>query len=47
MINKKQNYGKRYMDNEKTDGYYVNKIQKDLTFIEEHMKTVDIEELLK
>ena len=33
------------MDNEKTDGYYVNKIQKDLIFIEEHMRTVDIEEL--
>ena len=33
------------MDNVKTDGYYIQKIQKDLKFIVEHMRTVDIEEL--
>ena len=33
------------MDNIKTDGYYIQKIRKDLEFIIEHMKNVDIEEL--
>ena len=33
------------MDNVKTDSYYIQKIQKDLKFIVEHMKNIDIEEL--
>lgn len=33
------------MDNEKTDSYYIEKIRKDLEFIVEHMRKVDIEEL--
>ena len=33
------------MDNVKTDGYYIQKIQKDLKFIVERMRNVDIEEL--
>ena len=33
------------MDNIKTDSYYIQKIQKDLEFIVEHMRNVDIEEL--
>lgn len=33
------------MDNLKTDGYYIQKIRKDLEFITEHMRNVDIESL--
>ena len=33
------------MDNIKTDSYYIQKIQRDLKFIVEHMRNVDIEEL--
>ena len=33
------------MDNVKTDSYYIEKIRKDLEFIVEHMRNVDIEEL--
>lgn len=33
------------MDNVKTDSYYIQKIQKDLKFIVDHMRNVDIEEL--
>lgn len=33
------------MDNIKNDSYYIQKIRKDLSFIVEHMKGVDIEEL--
>ena len=33
------------MDNVKTDSYYIQKIRKDLEFIVEHMRDVDIEEL--
>ena len=33
------------MDNVKTDSYYVEKIRKDLEFIVDHMRNVDIEEL--
>ncbi|MBR3770313.1 MAG: DUF86 domain-containing protein [Lachnospiraceae bacterium] len=33
------------MDNVKTDSYYIQKIQKDLKFIVEHMKNIDIEDL--
>lgn len=33
------------MDNTKNDQYYVQKIRKDLSFIVEHMKDVDQEEL--
>lgn len=35
------------MDNTKNDQYYVQKIRKDLSFIVEHMKDVDQEELSK
>ena len=35
------------MDNTKNDQYYVQKIRKDLSFIVEHMKDVDLEELSK
>ena len=33
------------MDNVKTDSYYIEKIRKDLEFIVDHMRNVDIEEL--
>ena len=33
------------MDNVKNDSYYIEKIRKDLEFIVEHMRNVDIEEL--
>ena len=33
------------MDNVKTDSYYIEKIRKDLEFIVDHMRTIDIEEL--
>lgn len=33
------------MDNVKTDSYYIQKIRKDLEFIVNHMKNVEIEEL--
>ena len=33
------------MDNVKNDCYYIRKIRKDLQFIVQHMKDVDIEEL--
>lgn len=33
------------MDNVKTDSYYIEKIRKDLEFIVEHMRNVDMEEL--
>lgn len=33
------------MDNVKTDNYYIQKIRKDLSFIVDHMRNVDIEEL--
>ena len=33
------------MDNVKTDSYYIEKIRKDLEFIANHMRNVDIEEL--
>ena len=33
------------MDNIKTDSYYIQKIQRDLKFIVEQMRNVDIEEL--
>ncbi len=33
------------MDNVKTDSYYIQKIRKDLQFIVEHMRNVDIQEL--
>lgn len=33
------------MDNVKTDNYYIQKIQKDLKFIVDHMQNVDIEGL--
>ena len=33
------------MDNIKNDNYYIQKIRKDLEFIIDHMKNVDIEEL--
>lgn len=33
------------MDNVKTDSYYIQKIRKDLEFIVDHMRNVDIEEL--
>lgn len=35
------------MDNTKNDQYYVQKIRKDLSFIVEHMRDVDQEELSK
>ncbi len=34
------------MDNVKNDRYYIQKIENDLEFIVQHMKDVDIEELL-
>ena len=33
------------MDNVKNDSYYVEKVRKDLKFIVDHMRNVDIEEL--
>ena len=33
------------MDNAKTDSYYIEKIRKDLEFIVDHMRNIDIEEL--
>ena len=33
------------MDNVKTDSYYIEKIRKDLEFIVDHMRNVDIEQL--
>ena len=33
------------MDNVKTDNYYIEKIRKDLEFIVDHMRNVDLEEL--
>lgn len=33
------------MDNVKTDSYYIEKIRKDVEFIVDHMRNVDIEEL--
>ena len=33
------------MDNVKTDSYYIEKIRKDLEFIVDHMRNVDMEEL--
>ena len=35
----------KFMDNTKTDIYYIQKIRKDLAFIVDHMGDVDLEEL--